>query len=101
MYVADLEGEIAVDRQDELVARLRSVRKGRYGAFVLQHDDTGPMLCVHMNNDVAYLWFVTDHTASIQASMPRGCRPRIVARAFISCRQTDWRRRDSWCHAKT
>jgi hypothetical protein len=43
---------------DELLARLRSVRRGDDGAFILDHGQGGS-LWVHIS-DVAFLWFCPD-----------------------------------------
>src|SRR5215468_6637098 len=57
MYVHDLEGLVQIDRPEDLLSRLRSVRKGPYGAFILSRDDIGPSLWIHINRNVAYLHF--------------------------------------------
>jgi hypothetical protein len=44
MHVYDLNGTVGVDSADELMRRLRLVRKNEYGAFILSHDPTGPSL---------------------------------------------------------
>ena len=81
MYVADHEDTLLpVNAPDELVAHLRSVRKGPYGAFILWHGDnpdavTGPSLFVHMNNDLAYLWFVADPNGDHPGFQPTGMAP--------------------------
>jgi hypothetical protein len=79
MYVHDLEGLVQVDRTEDLLNRLRSVRKGRYGAFILSHDDVGASLWIHINGNVAYLHFFretqsTSHPGFQAWGMfPEGC----------------------------
>ena len=41
MRVEDFDGTCHIDRDDELVARLRSVRRGSFGAFILSHAADG------------------------------------------------------------
>jgi|SRR5215467_9425043 len=60
MYVQDLEDLVAIDRPQALLDRLRSVRKGPYGAFILSHDELGPSLWIFINGDVAYLHFLPE-----------------------------------------
>jgi hypothetical protein len=45
-----------LERDDELLARLRSVRRGADGAFVLDHGGD-ESLWVHVSGDAAYVWF--------------------------------------------
>jgi len=55
MDIEDLEGRVCVHDEQELVRRLRSVRKGKYGAFILSHDAQGPALWVHIDGSIAYV----------------------------------------------
>lgn len=57
MIVADFEGETIVRSQKALEARLISIRRGSYGAFVLMHEKGGPSLSIQINKTVAYLHF--------------------------------------------
>ena len=41
MEVLDFDGACRVERDDELLARLRSVRRGADGAFILDHGGVG------------------------------------------------------------
>src|SRR5262249_19331626 len=83
MHVADHEGNVAtVHAPDELIARLRSVRKGPYGAFILCHgtaqawdDQAQSSLWVHINDDVAYLWFVVNSRGRHPGFQPVGMSP--------------------------
>ena len=83
MYVHDLEGLVQIDRPEDLLSRLRSVRKGPYGAFILSNDDIGPSLWIHINGNVAYLHFFlesqsTNHPGFQAWSMvPEGCEERV------------------------
>src|SRR5262245_1446414 len=61
--VLDFDGACRVERDDELLARLRSVRRGADGAFILDHGGGGS-LWVHINGDVAFLWFCPDRNGS-------------------------------------
>jgi hypothetical protein len=55
----DLDGECRVSSEGELLARLRSVRHGADGAFILDHGepDDGPSLWVHIRGDVAHVHY--------------------------------------------
>jgi len=57
--VLDFDGACRVERDDELLARLQSVRRGADGAFILDRGGGGS-LWVHINGDVAFLWFCPD-----------------------------------------
>ena len=59
MQVTDFDGSCQVRSADELLARLRSVRLGDDGAFVLDHG--GPeSLWLHVKGEAAFLWFCLD-----------------------------------------
>jgi hypothetical protein len=59
MEIQDLAGTAIVDDDDELEHRLRTVRKGDYGAAVLSHGGQAS-LWIHINKSVAYLHFFPD-----------------------------------------
>lgn len=77
MYVDDFDCSTSrVATEVELLARLRTVRRGHYGAFVLYHEHPYPMLSVQLNGDVAYLHFFAskDHPGYQPCQMtPDGC----------------------------
>jgi hypothetical protein len=85
MEVYDLEGRVDVDCGEDLLHRLRSVRKGKYGAFILSHDssdDSQPSLWIHINEGIAYLHYLPDYRglhAGFQATgmTPRGCEEAV------------------------
>jgi hypothetical protein len=60
MNVHDFEGSTIVRSHEELLDRLRRVRREQYGAFVLGHDDDGPFLWILVNAERAYLHFLPD-----------------------------------------
>jgi hypothetical protein len=57
MRVFDLDGQFETADEIELIARLRSVRRGAYGAFLLSHADEYPYMSVHFNGDLAYIGY--------------------------------------------
>ncbi len=76
MHVCDLDGDTLVAGEDHLLRRLKSVRRGGYGAFVLHHGDLYPSLFVHLNRDLAYLhYFPAGGHPGYQAQdmTPEGC----------------------------
>jgi hypothetical protein len=83
MYVDDLEGLVQIDRLEDLLSRLHSVRKGPYGAFFLSHDDVGPSLWIHINRNVAYLHFFLESQSTSDPGFqawgmfPEGCEDRV------------------------
>jgi hypothetical protein len=85
MEVYDFEGRVDVDCGEDLLHRLRSVRKGKYGAFILSHDsgDGGqPSLWIQINEDIAYLHYLPDSRglhAGFQAKdmMPGVCEEAV------------------------
>ena len=52
MEMLDFDGSCRVDRDDELLARLRSVRRRADGAFILHHGGA-ESLWVHVNGETA------------------------------------------------
>ncbi len=60
MVVEDFDGTFSTDCEAELDARLRSVRRGEFGAFILTHNRKGASLWIHLNGDVAYLHYFPD-----------------------------------------
>ena len=75
MYIQDLRARSIVEREDELMQRLRSVRKGDFGAFILWHKDGGPSLWIHTNKDLAYLHFFPDKSSDHPGLQPTGMSP--------------------------
>jgi hypothetical protein len=71
LEVNDFDGSCRVARDDELLARLRSVRHGADGAFILDHGGA-ESLWVHINGDVAFLWFCPDRDGSHPGFVPDG-----------------------------
>jgi uncharacterized protein YndB with AHSA1/START domain len=75
MHIDDFNGRTTVDDPAMLVARLASVRKGPYGAFVLSHSDKGASLWVHINENVAYLHFFADNSGNHAGFQPADMAP--------------------------
>jgi hypothetical protein len=76
MQLEDFDGHTAIDTEDVLLTRLRSVRRGVYGAFMLSHADLYPALSVQLNHDFAYLHYFPgeDHPGYQPRGMtPNGC----------------------------
>lgn len=48
MEIEDIEGQTSVDSETDLQDRLRSVRKGVFGAFILSHHDCECSLWIHI-----------------------------------------------------
>jgi hypothetical protein len=72
--VLDLDGACEVKREDELLTRLRSVRRGVDGAFVFNHG--GPeSLWVHIHGDAAFLCFFPDEDGQHPGFVPDGMWP--------------------------
>jgi hypothetical protein len=71
VQVTDFEGSCKVQSPDELLARLRSVRRGDDGAFILDHG--GPeSLWLHVNGDAAFVWFCLDPATGRAGFVPDG-----------------------------
>jgi hypothetical protein len=75
MRVDDLEGTAHVECDEELLSRLHRVRKGKYGAFILAHNEVGPLLFVHINGDLAYLHYYDDLSGENAGYQPAGMTP--------------------------
>lgn len=71
MNLLDFDGECQVERDDELLARPRSVRRGPDGAFILDHGGD-ESLWVHINGDAAFLWFCPDREGRHPGYVPDG-----------------------------
>ncbi len=71
MNVLDFDGECQVERDDELLSRLRSVRRGIDGAFVLDHGGD-ESLWVHIHGNVAFLWFCPASDGKHSGFVPDG-----------------------------
>ncbi len=76
MEIEDFAGRVTVDCENELEHRLRSVRKGDYGAAVLSHNDR-VSLWILINNNVAYLHFFPDNTGRHPGYQPTGMLPEF------------------------
>ena len=74
MKVLDFDGTCRVERDDELLARLRSVRRGADGAFILDHG-RGESLWVHINGNAAFLCFFPDRNGGHPGFVPDGMWP--------------------------
>ena len=75
MQVIDLNGTVHVESEDELLGRLRGVRKGKYGAFVLAHNEVGPLLFVHINGEFAYVHYFDDLSGKNAGYQATGMTP--------------------------
>jgi hypothetical protein len=60
MEIEDIEGRSTIVGEGQMLDRLRSVRRGRYGAFILSHEEDGPSLLIHVNGENAYVHFLPD-----------------------------------------
>jgi hypothetical protein len=74
MELWDFDGCYEVARDDELLARLRSVRRGPDGAFILSHGGE-ESLFVHFHGDAGFLWFVPDRDGKHPGFVPQGMWP--------------------------
>ena len=76
MQIHDYDGIIETNNQDELVARLHSVRRGPYGVFHIQRAEAFPYISLHFNGDLAYVHYfpADDHPGYQPTSMtPPNC----------------------------
>ena len=76
MRVCDFDGTVDIADKTALIHRLRSVRRGRYGAFILSHQDLYPCLFVHFNDTLAYVhYFRSEDHPGFQPNglPPDGC----------------------------
>jgi Immunity protein Imm1 len=75
MQVADLQGCTSVSTEEELLDRLRTIRKGNYGAFILSHNDDGPFLYVHIHSGFAYVHYFDDMSGANAGYQPTDMTP--------------------------
>jgi hypothetical protein len=74
LNVRDFDGVCQVERDDELLARLRSVRRGIDGAFILDHGGD-ESLWVHIRGDAAFLWVCPGTDGKHPGFVPDGMWP--------------------------
>lgn len=43
--------------KEELLRRIATIRRGIYGAFEIFPEEVGPVLCVHLRHDLAYVHY--------------------------------------------
>jgi hypothetical protein len=60
MEIDDFDGHVTVHRVSDLQRRLKTVRRGNDGAFILCHEPKGPSLLIHVNKDIAHLHYFPD-----------------------------------------
>ncbi len=80
MQLHDFDGSVAISTEDDLLALLKTNRRGDYGAFILSHTENYPALFVHLNRDVAYLHYcpVDRHPGYQPHDMtPDGCPENV------------------------
>ena len=75
MEVDDFEGHATIDTEAELDRRLRRVRKGDYGAFILSHGMKGSSLWIHVFKDIAYLHYFPDGDGKHPGYQATGMQP--------------------------
>lgn len=71
MEVHDFDGQHHAGRDEELIARLRSIRRGQDGAFILSHGGK-ESLFVHINGEAAFLGYFPDCDGQRPMSVPDG-----------------------------
>ena len=74
MEVWGFDGCTYVRDEGELLARLRSDRRGPDGAFVLSHGGA-ESVWVHIHGDAAFLWFQPDRDGRHPGFVPDGMWP--------------------------
>jgi hypothetical protein len=90
MMVNSCDGEARVRSQKDLVRRLKSNRKGDYGAFILSHGKVGPSLWIHIRKELACLHYFPDPDYLIHAGYhptgmtPAGCKRKVRFRVLPS-----------------
>jgi hypothetical protein len=76
MQISDLQSDdVHVASEDELLRRLRTVRKGERGAFILAYDGAGPLLFVHISGGLAYVHYFDDLSGENAGCQPTGMTP--------------------------
>jgi len=93
MVIEDMDGSLAVATEGELLDRLRSVRRGVYGAFILSHDEEEASLFLHMNGEKAYLHFFPDRSGDHPGFQSRSSSHTDAVCHFV---QTDGGEADSF-----
>ena len=76
MKIHDLYGSFETDDASRLADRLRTIRRGQYGAFHIARDDDMPYISAHFNSDIAYVhYFGIDGHPGFQPTdmTPNGC----------------------------
>lgn len=71
MELIDFDGSRTVRSADELLAVLKSARRGPDGAFILSHGREG-WLSVHIHGDAAFLWLQPRQDGTHPGFVPNG-----------------------------
>jgi hypothetical protein len=69
--VWDLDGFSQAESEEELLSRLRLVRRGPDGAFILSHGGDGELF-VHINGEAAFLWLLPYRDGRHPGFVPNG-----------------------------
>ena len=80
MQLYDFDGSVIISNEGDLLTRLKSVRRGNYGAFELSHENDFPALFVEFNRNIAYMHYfpAEEHPGYQPKDMtPDGC-PNVV-----------------------
>ena len=75
MEVDDFEGHATINTEAELDHRLRRVRKGDFGAFILFHELKGSSLWIHIFKNIAYLCYFPDGDGDHPGYQATGMQP--------------------------
>src|SRR5262245_48885397 len=75
MQVDDLKGSSFVATDSELLNRLRTIRKGTFGAFTLSHQTDSPSLHIYINDEFAYIHYFANNTSDNAGYQAAGMTP--------------------------
>ena len=92
MHLQDFDGRCQLETEEDLTNRLRTIRKGNFGAFILWHEDGGPSLWVHLNKDLAHLHFFPDASGAHPGFQ---CSTGLASGGEVRFLQTDGSEADS------
>ena len=92
MNVEDFETQVVIENEADLLSRLKSIRRGEYGTFILSHEEDASLLCIHINREVAYLHYFPDdiHPGyQVVGMTPDECKKIFVFCKLMVVRQMD------------
>ena len=89
MQVDDFHATGTHVNRTELEDRIKSIRHGKYGAFIIYKSDYGPQLFINVNSDLAYIHYFDDSSGANAGYQPDRSGQSDMPRMTIDFIQVD------------